>query len=353
MHPLHNETGSPKIQIQADGKNAATLVISPLPSGYGMTLGNALRRVLLSSLPGTAVTAIKIDGVSHEYTTVPGLKDSVLDITLNLRTLRLKKHSKGVEEVEVPFKKDGPITAADLRVSSDIEILEPSQLITTCSGASPKGKMVLRIEKNVGYNLVSNLQNADEENPEFVLMDANFSPVTLVQYEVSPTRFGDQTNLDRLSLRVETSGAIEAENAIKLAAGMLESYFQLINNEEAYSDEDFTTSFEKLKQQRQSEIAEMSASPASEMAFTPIDILGLSQRTLNALVNGGITSVEQLIQTPMSQLNQFRGFGSKAKNELEQVLSQRGYGLESPQEIDEETAESPESESEAELEPEK
>lgn len=328
MHILHEQIGSPRLKITSNGKTSATLVITPLPSGYGVTLGNALRRVLLSSLPGSAVTALKVAGTSHEYSTIGGVKESVFDITLNLRSLRLKKHSAGVELVDIPFVKSGKITAKDLKVSSDIEILDPSQHIATCDGADSKKKMQLRIEKGVGYQLVSNLDHAKEEDPEFLLIDANFSPVTSVKYDVQPARVGDLTNLDQVTVEVETDGALEADKAIKLAAGILQSYFELFNNEEAYKDEDFTTSFERIKAKKESE--EKASADLLEAAFTPIDILGLSQRTLNALVNGGITSVEQLLATPMSQLTQLRGFGQKAKTEMEQVLSDRGYTLQPP-----------------------
>ncbi|MCF7917792.1 DNA-directed RNA polymerase subunit alpha [Candidatus Gracilibacteria bacterium] len=328
MHILHEQIGAPQFKIKAESKNAASLIVSPLPSGYGLTLGNAMRRVLLSSLPGTAVTAVKIEGASHEYSTLPGVKDSIFDIILNIRQLKLKKHTKGVEEVEVPLLKSGKITAKNLKVSSDIEILDPAQVITTCDKADTKKKMVLRVEKGVGYHLVSNEDNSKEENPEFMLIDANFSPVTHVKYEVSPARVGELTNLDQLTVSVETDGSLEAENALKLSAGILENYFSLFNREDAYTDEEFTTSFDAIKRRRESE--EVAAAAAAETAFTPIDILGLSQRTLNALVNGNITSIEQLIATPMSQLSQLRGFGQKAKTELEQVLSERGYTLQPP-----------------------
>lgn len=322
MHILHDAIGVPKLKIDTTNKNFATLTVGPLPSGYGMTLGNALRRVLLSSLPGTAVTAVKITGVSHEYSTIDGVVDSVLDIILNLRTLRLRKHSKDVAEVEIPFIKSGTITAKDLKITSDIEILDPSQVITTCDGASSKIKMQIRVERGVGYRIISNEDSVAEADPEYVLIDANFSPVKRVKYHVSPARVADQTNLDQLKLEVETDGSLEAENAIKLAAGMLESYFHLFNVNDAYTDEDFTTSFSAIKEREE---AEKAASAAVEESFTPIDILGFSQRTLNALVNGGITSVEELLKTPMSQLSQLRGFGQKAKTELEEVLRERGY----------------------------
>ena len=326
MHILHDEIGAPKFKIKADTKNSAIITINPLPAGFGTTIGNALRRILLSSLPGTAVSAIKIDGASHEYSTIPGLKDSLLDIILNIRLLKLKKHKKGEEIVEVPLKKSGVITAKDLKTSSDIEILDPNQIITTCDGADPKKKIYLRVEKGVGYHLVSNELNSKEKNPEFILVDVNYSPVVHVSYNVTSSRVGEITNLDNLNLEVKTNGTLEAENAIKLAAGILQSYFELFNRDDVYTDLDFTTNFDKIKKQKEEEeIA--AAAAATEEVFTPIDILGLSQRTLNALVNGGITSVEQLLVTPMSQLSQFRGFGTKAKNELEQVVIERGYKL--------------------------
>lgn len=328
MHILHNDIGAPQLKIDVESKNSAVMTVTPLPAGYGVTVGNALRRVLLSSLPGTAVTAMKIEGSTHEYTTVPGVKESVFDIMLNLQELRLCKHTKGVELIEVSLKKAGEIRAKDLNVSSDIEVLDPEHLIATCDGADSKKKIFIRVEKGVGYQLISNKDNAKEEDPEFILMDADFSPVTHVRYSVTPARVGDLTNLDGLELTVKTDGAIEAEAAIKLSAGILENYFQLFNNEEAYTDEEFTTSFEQMKKKRESE--ELAAAKASETSFTPIDILGLSQRTLNALVNGGIASVEDLLKTPMSQLVQLRGFGQKAKTELDSVLKERGYVIQPP-----------------------
>lgn len=324
MHILHQVIGTPQIKIQSgDDKSKATMVISPLPAGYGVTIGNSFRRVLLSSLPGTAVASLKIAGVTHEYTAIDGVKESVFDITLNLRSLRLKKHGKDTEKVEVPFVKTGKVLAKDLKVSADVEVLDPEQLIMTCDGADPKQNMIIEIEKGVGYRLVENTDSAAVEDAETILIDANFSPVKKVQYEVDPARVGDITNLDQLSLSVETDGSIDAEAALKLSAGILTSYFELFNKEDAYTDEEFTTSFEKLKQERENR--EKAESEATETTFTPIDILGLSQRTLNALVNGGITSVEELLSTPMTQLTQLRGFGQKAKTELDQVLTERGY----------------------------
>lgn len=322
MHILHSEIGNPILKIIKDS-NVAVLTVTPLPSGYGVTLGNALRRCLLSSLPGTAVTKMKISGHSHEYTTIDGVKESVFDIALNIRQLKLKKHSKDFEMAEISLKKSGVITAADIKISSDLEVLDPSQIIATCNKADSKKKIQLQVEKGVGYKLITNEDSAAEEDPENILLDANFSPILYVKYDVEPARVGEQTNLDKLVLTVETDGSLDGERAIKLASGLLQSYFELFNKEDAYSDEDFTTSFDKLKQQKEQEAKE--ASEAKEAAFTPIDILGLSQRTLNALVNGGITSIEQLLETSMTQLSQLRGFGQKAKTELDKILIDRGY----------------------------
>lgn len=322
MHILHDTIGAPQLRIEAEDRTLATMRMTPLPTGYGLTIGNALRRVLLSSLPGTAVSAFKADGVTHEFTTIPGVKESVFDIGLNLRELQLRKHTAGVEIVEIPFKKNGTITAADLKVSSDVEVLNPAQYIATCEKADPKKKMYIRVEKNVGYRLVTTKDNAANEEPEYMLLDANFSPIVSVRYKVEPARVGDLTDLDDLQLTVKTTGAVNADEAIKFAANMMKSYFELFSIEDAYSDEEFVTTFEQMKRKRESE--QLAAAQATETSFTPIDILGLSQRTLNALVNGGITSVEQLQQTPMSQLQQLRGFGSKARSELEAVMEQRG-----------------------------
>jgi len=326
MHISHNEIGIPNFKIQSDSKNLAILTIEPLPEGFGTTIGNSMRRVLLSSLPGTAAVAVKIDGVSHEYSTIPGVKDSVLDIILNIRELRLRKHSKGEEIVEVAFKKSGTITAADLKVSSDIEILDPTQIITQCDDADPKKKIYLKITKGVGYKLISNQQNAENKEVDFILIDANFSPIKNVKYEIKSARVGEITNLDKLILEVETNGSMEAESAIKFAANILQNYFSLFNKEDAYTDEDFISNFEKIKQQREKKI-EKKISTNTEEVLTPIDILGLSQRTSNALINNGITTVEKLVKMSMAKLSKFRGFGSKARTELLQILEERGYSL--------------------------
>ncbi len=323
MHIIHEVIGSAQLYLEETSKMEASVKFTPLPEGYGVTIGNSLRRVLLSSLPGTAVTGIKFPGYTHEYTAVKGVKESLFDVTLNLRELQLNKHTKGVEVIELPLKKSGVLTAKDLKVSSDIEILDPEQVIMTCDGADAKVKVQIRVEKGVGYRLVNNIDNSSEEDPEMILIDADFSPVKHVRYQVEPARVGELTNLDELNLTVKTDGGIEAVKAIKLASNLLQDYFALFNVDDAYTDEEFTTSFEELKKRKESE--ELAAQKAQETSFTPIDILGLSQRTLNALVNGGVTSVEQLLTTPMSQLVQLRGFGQKAKSELEQVLKERGY----------------------------
>ena len=325
MHILHQTIGTPQFKIKAESKNLAHLTVGPLPSGYGVTVGNSLRRVLLSGLPGTAITAVKIDGLNHEYSTIDGVMDSFLDITLNIRSLRLCKHSKDPVTLEVPLVKSGVVRAKDLSANGDVDVLEPSQVITTCDGANPKNKLHLRVEKGVGFRIVSNQDNAAETDTGFVLVDANFSPVTRVKYEIVPVRVGDLTNLDQLKMEVETDGSLEAEKAIKLAAGMLESYFQLFNLEDAYVDEEFTSTFSEVRRREQE--AKKAAEKSNEDPSTPIDILGVSQRTLNALVNGGITSIEKLVETPMNKLSQLRGFGQKARTELDQVMKERGYSF--------------------------
>lgn len=323
MHIIHNTIGEPQLRIKEETRTSCSVTLGPLPTGYGITIGNALRRTLLSSLPGTAVIAYKIDGITHEYDTIEGVKESVFDIGLNLRSLDIAKHTHGEEIVEVKFKKSGVVTAADIKVSSDIEILDPSQILFTCEKADAKRVMYLKIEKNVGHRLINNKDNANNEDVEFMLLDSVFSPIKSVRYTANPARVGDNTDLDELQVDLTTNGGMKALEAIKFAADLLKSYFSIFNIDDAYTDAEFITSFEEMKRKRESE--QLAAAQATEMSFTPIDILGLSQRTLNALVNGGITSVEQLLTTSMGQLVQLRGFGQKAKTELDEVLKEQGY----------------------------
>jgi len=321
MHIIQEEIGLPKIVIDPKGDHSATITISPLPSGYGMTLGNALRRVLLSSLPGAAVAGIKIKGVSHEYATLKGVKESVLDIILNLKQLNVKQETKERSTITLTANKAGVITAKDFKTSSNVEILNKDLYITTLDKGG-KIEMEVYIEKGVGYT-PSTLDKKEGQDPEVIDIDRIFTPIKKIKYDIEAARVGKKTNLDKLIIDIETNGSIEPEEAIKFAANVLESYFSIFDKSEVPVEAEFMSDFDQIAQKT---AAEDSKKPVQEM-YTPIEILGLSPRTLNSLINGGIGSIEQLTKCTESKLNNLRGFGKKALTEVTDALKERDLAL--------------------------
>lgn len=322
MHYLQEEIGIPKIIVQKKtGNKHAVFVVSPLPPGYGMTIGNAFRRVLLSSLPGAAVTGIRIEGVNYEYATMKGVKESVLDIILNLKLLDVKKTSKEPSFLRLSTNKEGVVTAENIRTPSDVEILNPDLYITTLDRGG-KLNMEIRIEKGVGYVPVSQMQKT-EESADIILVDAFFSPVKKVRYDVENTRVGGLTNLDKLTLEIETNGSITPEDALKFSSNLLQSYFNLFNAENIMIEPEFLTDAQKIAAKEKEEEAKK---PVQEQ-YTPIEILGLSPRTLNALINGEIGSIEQLVKCTEAKLTNLRGFGKKALSEVKAALEARSLKL--------------------------
>lgn len=321
MHYIQEEIGIPKIRIQKISDSHAVFTVSPLPTGYGMTIGNAFRRVLLSSLPGAAVTGVRIDGITYEYATIKGVKESVLDIILNLKLLQLQKVSKEPAMAVLKTNKEGVVLAKHIQFPSDVEVLNPDLYITTLDKGG-KLNMEIRIEKGVGYIPIAQMQKSDT-TANIILVDAFFSPVKKVRYDVESTRVGSLTNLDKLTLEIQTNGAITPEDALKFSSNVLKSYFSLFNVAEVAVESDFMIDATKITAKEKEEEAKK---PTQE-AYTPIEILGLSPRTLNALINGDIGSIEMLTKCSESKLTNLRGFGKKALTEVQSALENRGLKL--------------------------
>lgn len=322
MHIIQEEIGLPKIKTESVSPNHIIFRISPLPSGYGMTLGNAFRRVLLSSLPGAAITSVKIEGVTHEYATIPGVQDSVLDIILNLKELQIKKANKDPEVIKLSVSKEGEVLAKAISHSSDIEILNPDLYITSINKKNVKLNMELTVEKGVGYVPVTLRKKSGKELGS-ILVDAIYSPVKKVRYDVSNTRVGEMTDLDKLTIEIETDGSIAPEDALKFTASVLKSYFDLFLIEGEEVEKDFRSDRQQVKAKELQEEEEES----KKETYTPIEILNFSPRTLNSLINGGIGSIEQLVKCTPSKLGNFRGFGKKAMTEVSAALEGRGLKL--------------------------
>jgi len=321
MHIIQEEIGIPKVKTDVIGENHAIFTMKPLPQGYGVTLGNALRRVLLSSIPGAAVTGVKFEGVNHEYSTVKGAKDSVLDIILNLKMLHIKKTSKEPSKIKLQTSKAGKITAADIECPSDIEIMNKDLYITTLEKGA-KLSMEMRVEKGVGY-VPAQQKQKEETDASMIVVDAAYTPVKKVRYDVEATRVGQMTDLDKLTIEVITNGTISPEDALKFSSNVLKSYFNLFNVENIMVEEEYMSDIQSIVQK---EKEEESKKPAQE-SYTPIEILGFSPRTLNALINGGIGSIEQLTKCTESKLSNLRGFGKKALTEVKSALDKKSLKL--------------------------
>ncbi|MCB9806309.1 DNA-directed RNA polymerase subunit alpha [Candidatus Peribacteria bacterium] len=320
MHILHTIIGLPKVTerriAQEDFSQESVFDITPLPRGYGMTLGHALRRAIISSIPGTRVTGIKIEGVSHEYTTLPGLHESVLDIMLNLKNLVLDKSDTGVTWLTLKKNKAGKVTAADIKTGGGVEILNKDLYITEIDRDGFELDMQIRVEKNVGYKSIETLKKEDDD-VMILVVDASFSPVINVSTDVRSERYGDMTDLDNLALTVKTNGSITPESALKFGAQMLRSYFDIFCDTEVMVESEFMGDVRSL---REKEKKDAQATEHREN-FTHIDFLGLSPRTLNALVNGNILSVEQLEKCTEAKLSSIKGFGKKAMDEVRAALA--------------------------------
>jgi DNA-directed RNA polymerase subunit alpha len=322
MHYIHEEIGIPKITSQDIEKNDVVFTMSPLPQGYGTTLGNSLRRVLLSSLPGSAVTGVKIKGVSHEYTTIPGIKETVLDILLNFKQLRVKKDSREPSFLKLKVSGEREVTAADIQAPTGVTILNPDLHLATLTEKKAELDMDIRVEKGVGYVPISELKK-EEHDTNMILIDASFSPVLHVRFDVTAARVGQKTNLDKLEMEIKTDSSITPKDALLFAADMLKSYFSLFNKEGVLIEKDFMSDPDQILQKEQEE----KAKEESKESYTPIEVLNLSPRTLNALINGNIGSIEQLVKCTESKLNNLRGFGKKAMSEIKTALKERNLKL--------------------------
>lgn len=322
MHIIHELIWVPKISQKDLDKNTSVFEVSPLPRGYGVTLANSLRRVLLSSIPGTKVTWIKVKWVSHEYSNLPWVKDSVLDIILNLKDLVIEKKEEWIEWIKLNKNKAWVVSAKDIETTSWIKILNKDLYITSIDKDDLELDIEIRVEKNVWYKSIEDLKEI-EDDVNVLLIDANFSPVLNVKYEIEKTRSWDISNLEKLKIEVLTNWAISTVEALKFSSNMLVSYFSLFNEEWLQVEGKFISNVEDLLNKEKETIKV----ELEKETYTPIEIMWLSPRTLNALINWNILSVEQLTKCTETKLGSIKWFGKKAMTEIRDALSERGLGL--------------------------
>jgi DNA-directed RNA polymerase subunit alpha len=312
------EIEKPKIEIVelSEDSRYGKFVCEPLERGYGTTLGNSLRRILLSSLQGAAITAVKIEGVLHEFSTIPGVREDVTDIILNLKTLRLKMHNDEPKTLRIERLIEGEVTAGDIIADPDIEVLNPELHLATVD-ASGSLKMEITVERGRGY-----VPGDKNKKPDHVIgvipIDSIFSPIQRVNYQITDTRVGNVTDYDKLTLEVWTDGSIRPEEAVSKSASIMVAHLKLFQNlagiipEEDSIDGTFT------------EVVEEGNSKIMDMTIEDLD---LSVRSYNCLKRAGINTVADLVQKSEDDMMKVRNLGRKSMEEVKKKLIELGLGL--------------------------
>ncbi len=313
----------PNIEIVeiSDDKKYGKFVCEPLERGYGITLGNSLRRIMLSSLPGTAVNRIKIDGVVHEFSSIQGVKEDVTEIVMNVKELAIKNNSSDNQPktAYIEASGEGIVRASDIKVDQDIEIMNPDQVIATLSGPDAKLNMELTIVNGRGY-VGADKNKSDEAPIGSIAVDSIFTPVERVNMTVENTRVGQQTDFDKLTLDVYTNGTIEPDNAVSLAAKVLSEHLSLFIDlsEDARTVEVMV----EKEDDEKSKVLEMN-----------IDELELSVRSYNCLKRAGINTVEELCSKTPDDMMKVRNLGRKSLEEVLAKLKELGLSLNDQEEM--------------------
>ncbi len=299
------------IQPGRDRTRIATVVAEPLERGFGMTLGNALRRVLLSSLQGAAIKTVQIDGVLHEFSSVPGVREDVTNIILNIKEIALRIHSDGVKRMVLKKEGAGPVRAGDIEGSSEVEVLNPDHVICHLDqGASIR--MEFTADMGKGY-VASERNRAEDAAIGLIAVDSLYSPVKKVSYNVQNTREGQILDYDKLTMTVETDGSVRAEDAVALAARILQDQLAVFIN--------FEEPKKAQEEQRHPELAFNAA------LLKKVDELELSVRSANCLKNDNIVYIGDLIQKSEAEMLRTPNFGRKSLNEIKEVLATMGLHL--------------------------
>ncbi len=300
-----------EISNSSSGNNVATVVAEPLERGFGMTLGNALRRVLLSSLQGAAVTSVQIDGVLHEFSSIAGVREDVTDIVLNIKEVSFAMHADGPKRLLLRKEGPGVVTAGDIQETADIEVLNPDHVICTLDEAA---EMRVEFTVNTGKGYVAADRNRPEDAPiGLIPVDSLYSPVKRVSYKVENTREGQILDYDKLIMSVETDGSVTPDDAVAYAARILQDQLQIFINFE-----------EPVKQVVEEEQPELEFNAA---LLKKVDELELSVRSANCLKNDNIVYIGDLIQKTEAEMLRTPNFGRKSLNEIKEVLAQMGLHL--------------------------
>ena len=306
------------VNVDDHGDNSATFSVEPLHSGYGMTLGNSLRRVLLSSLAGSAITGARFNGASHEFTTIPEVKEDIVEIILNLKGVVFKVFNGEPQTLRITKKGKGVVTAKDIELNADVEVVNPEHVIATLDEKADFSAEIV-VEVGRGYRTVEEVSDSRVTTDQ-IAIDALFSPVHRVRYKVENTRVGQMTDLDKLLITVETDGSITPSDAFEEASAILvNQYTALAGKTRVEASAPLTPSSSVAGS---TAIDDGDDSPA---LMTSIEDLNLSARTTNALVNNDIHTLKDLFSLSDIELRDLKGFGSKALDEVKEKMAEMEF----------------------------
>jgi len=311
------EIEKPRVEIVESNERTGKFEVAPLERGYGITLGNSLRRILLSSLPGAAITSVKIEGVRHEFSTIPGIVEDVAEIILNLKGVVVKYMGDEIEKITLNVEGEGEVTAGDFKTTGDIEIINPDHKIATLDNG---GKLILEatVERGRGYVTAEENQEHFEKVIGLIPIDSSFSPIERANFKVENTRVGQVTDYDRLVLEVITNGSISPEDAVSLSAKIMVEHLEFfINLTDEVSDVEIMV--EKEEEEK------------DKVLDTTIEELELSVRSSNCLKRAGINTVGELISKSEEDLMKVRNLGKKSLQEIKEKLADLELELKEPE----------------------
>lgn len=303
------------VHVDDHSTTSSTFVIEPLHSGYGNTLGNSIRRVLLSSIAGSAITSFKIDSATHEFTTIKDVKEDIVDIMLNLKGIRFRVFGEEAQTLRIEKKGKGIVTAKDIKLNADVEVVNPDHVIATIDDDKASLVIDLVVETGRGYRTIE--ESTHRKASDTIALDAVFSPVLRVRYKVENTRVGQATDLDKLSLTVDTDGSISALEAFEEANAIL------VNQYTALAGKTRVAASEPVAQTPSQAVSAGSSEEDEPTALNiPVEDLNLSARTTNALINNDIHTIKDLFALSDAELRDLKGFGSKALDEVKDKLAE-------------------------------
>lgn len=305
------------VKVDEHSATSATFAVEPLHSGYGMTLGNSLRRVLLSSISGAAITSFTIEGVSHEFTSVPGVKEDVVDIMQNLKGVRFRVYGDDSQQLRIVKTGKGAVTARDIQTNADVEIVNPEHVIATIDDAKGNLTMTLSVEIGRGYRPIE--EGANRRSSDAIALDAIFSPVLRVRYKVENTRVGQITDLDKLLITLDTDGSITPQDAFEEASAILVNQYTALAGKTRVATHDQSA---ELGTSSEGEFGSDMLGDEPTALNTSIEDLNLSARTTNALINNDIHTIRDLFALNDAELRDLKGFGSKALDEVKEKLAE-------------------------------